>query len=65
MTNHAHDPEFADRVRASFAKQHAMDLIHATLPRAISFSPSAGATRFILYSTVSTEALAATRVIAA
>ena len=32
MTNHAHDPEFADRVRASFAKQHAMDLIHATLP---------------------------------
>ena len=32
MTNHAHDPEFAERVRASFAKQHAMDLIHATLP---------------------------------
>ena len=32
MTIHAHDPEFADRVRASFAKQHAMDLIHATLP---------------------------------
>ena len=32
MTNHAHDPEFADRVRASFAKQHAMDLTHATLP---------------------------------
>jgi uncharacterized protein (TIGR00369 family) len=32
LTNHAHDPEFADRVRASFAKQHAMDLIHATLP---------------------------------
>ena len=32
MTNHAHDPAFADRVRASFAKQHAMDLIHATLP---------------------------------
>lgn len=32
MTNHAHDPEFVDRVRASFAKQHAMDLIHATLP---------------------------------
>ena len=27
-----HDPEFADRVRASFAKQHAMALIHATLP---------------------------------
>ena len=27
-----HDPEFADRVRASFAKQHAMDLIRATLP---------------------------------
>ncbi|MCG2575922.1 PaaI family thioesterase [Dechloromonas sp. XY25] len=26
------DPHFAERVRASFAKQHAMDLIHATLP---------------------------------
>ena len=25
-------PHFAERVRASFAKQHAMDLIHATLP---------------------------------
>ena len=149
MTNHAHDPEFADRVRASFAKQHAMDLIHATLPvvepglteihlphwagveqqhgfvhggvvgmiadsaagyaamtlvsasasvltveykmnlvapadgeklvargkvvrpgrttrpRAISLSPSAGAIRFILYSTVSTDAPAGTTVIAA
>ncbi len=32
MTIHAHDPDFAQRVRASFAKQHAMDLIHATLP---------------------------------
>ncbi len=27
-----HDPQFADRVRASFAKQHAMALIRATLP---------------------------------
>lgn len=26
------DPEFAERVRASFAKQHAMTLIRATLP---------------------------------
>jgi uncharacterized protein (TIGR00369 family) len=26
------DPDFAERVRASFAKQHAMELIHATLP---------------------------------
>ncbi len=26
------DPHFAERVRASFAKQHAMALIHATLP---------------------------------
>ena len=26
------DPNFADRVRASFAKQHAMTLIRATLP---------------------------------
>lgn len=26
------DAHFADRVHASFAKQHAMDLIHATLP---------------------------------
>jgi len=26
------DPDFAERVRASFAKQHAMDLIRATLP---------------------------------
>ncbi len=26
------DPHFAERVRASFAKQHAMDLIRATLP---------------------------------
>jgi uncharacterized protein (TIGR00369 family) len=26
------DPHFAERVHASFAKQHAMDLIHATLP---------------------------------
>ncbi len=32
MTIHANDPDFAQRVRASFAKQHAMDLIHATLP---------------------------------
>ncbi len=32
MSLHAHDPAFADRVRASFAKQHAMDLIRATLP---------------------------------
>jgi uncharacterized protein (TIGR00369 family) len=26
------DPHFAERVRASFAKQHAMVLVHATLP---------------------------------
>lgn len=26
------DPDFAQRVRDSFARQHAMDLIHATLP---------------------------------
>jgi uncharacterized protein (TIGR00369 family) len=26
------DPDFAERVRASFAKQHAMELIRATLP---------------------------------
>lgn len=32
MAPKIHDPQFADRVRASFAKQHAMDLIHATLP---------------------------------
>ena len=32
MSIHAHDPDFAERVRASFAKQHAMDLIQATLP---------------------------------
>ncbi len=32
MSLHAHDPGFAERVHASFAKQHAMDLIHATLP---------------------------------
>ena len=32
MSLHVHDPEFAGRVRASFAKQHAMELIHATLP---------------------------------
>lgn len=31
MSLHAHDPAFADRVRASFAKQHAMELIRATL----------------------------------
>ena len=31
MAPKIHDPRFADRVRASFAKQHAMDLIHATL----------------------------------
>jgi hypothetical protein len=36
-----------------------------TWPRAISLCPSAGATRFSLYSTVRTEALAATTVIAA
>ena len=29
---HATDPHFADRVRASFARQHAMHLIQATLP---------------------------------
>ena len=29
---HLSDPHFAERVRSSFAKQHAMDLIHATLP---------------------------------
>jgi acyl-coenzyme A thioesterase PaaI-like protein len=27
-----HDPHFAERVRASFAKQHAMALIRASLP---------------------------------
>jgi uncharacterized protein (TIGR00369 family) len=32
MSLHPHDPAFADRVRASFAKQHAMELIQATLP---------------------------------
>jgi len=32
MSIHAHDPDFAERVHASFAKQHAMDLIQATLP---------------------------------
>ncbi len=32
MSLHANDPAFADRVRASFAKQHAMELIRATLP---------------------------------
>ena len=32
MSLHPHDPAFADRVRASFAKQHAMELIRATLP---------------------------------
>ncbi|WP_434514298.1 PaaI family thioesterase [Dechloromonas sp. ARDL1] len=32
MSLHAHDPAFADRVRVSFAKQHAMELIRATLP---------------------------------
>ena len=32
MSIHAHDPDFATRVHASFAKQHAMDLIQATLP---------------------------------
>jgi len=32
MTLHANNPAFAECVRASFAKQHAMDLIHATLP---------------------------------
>ena len=29
---HVSDPHFADRVRASFARQHAMHLIQATLP---------------------------------
>ena len=29
---HLADAHFAERVRSSFAKQHAMDLIHATLP---------------------------------
>lgn len=29
---HVADPHFADRVRASFARQHAMHLIQATLP---------------------------------
>ena len=32
MTLHAHDSEFAERIRASFAKQHAMELIRATIP---------------------------------
>lgn len=32
MTLHAHDADFAERIRASFAKQHAMALIRATLP---------------------------------
>ena len=32
MTLHAHDADFAERVRASFAKQHAMALIRASLP---------------------------------
>ena len=32
MSIHAHDPDFAARVHASFAKQHAMELIQATLP---------------------------------
>jgi uncharacterized protein (TIGR00369 family) len=27
-----HDPEFAERVRSSFAKQHAMELIQASIP---------------------------------
>lgn len=30
--NRIADPHFAERVHASFAKQHAMALIHATLP---------------------------------
>ena len=30
--SHISDPHFAERVRASFALQHAMALIHATLP---------------------------------
>ena len=30
--NRISDPHFAERVRASFAKQQAMDLIRATLP---------------------------------
>ena len=32
MSQESTDPGFAERVRASFAKQHAMELIHATLP---------------------------------
>jgi len=32
MTLHAHDSEFAERIHASFAKQHAMELIRATIP---------------------------------
>lgn len=32
MTLHAHNADFAERIRASFAKQHAMALIRATLP---------------------------------
>jgi len=32
MRPQTHDPEFAQRVRTSFARQHAMSLIRATLP---------------------------------
>ena len=32
MSQESTDPGFAERVRASFAKQHAMELIRATLP---------------------------------
>ena len=32
MSQESSDPGFAERVRASFAKQHAMELIRATLP---------------------------------
>lgn len=32
MKPHPNDPDFAERVRASFARQHAMSLIRAALP---------------------------------
>src|SRR5574344_983540 len=32
MSQESSDPGFAERVRASFAKQHAMELMRATLP---------------------------------
>jgi len=62
----------AQRVSLSslMAKTYALVTIsvrpgRTTWPRAISLCPSAGATRFSLYSTVRTEALAGTTVIAA